>query len=492
MTLTAGLNVARSGLAVTADLTALVSRNVARASDPGATKKTGSVVTGPGGGVQLASVNRAFNASLFEKVTRATSVSAAQQAIVDALNMLDETINDPELEASPAALVGKLADALQQYSGAPHDPIRGQAVLAAAGDVVVSLNSATQLVQQVRSQADADIGDAVGRLNTLLSQFETVNRLVVEGTHRGSDVTDLLDQRDQMLTEISEYVGIRTVTRADNSMMIYTDSGVTLFETKARTVSFERTLFFSATTTGNPILVDGVPITGPTSTMTASSGRLVGLTAVRDDLAVTYQNQLDEIARGLIEIFGESDQSDPPTLPDVPGLFTYAGAPDMPPSGTVLAGLAGAISLNATVDPAQGGNLNLLRDGGIGDPGNSAYLYNTSGAAGFSGRLEQLLGGLTQERAFDPEAKAIPSGTLTRFASSSVAWLQEARKSAGEEAEYRSTLLERSKEALSKETGVNLDEEMILLLDLERTYQASTKLISTIDDMMAALIAVAG
>ena len=54
---------------------------------------------------------------------------------------------------------------------------------------------------------------------------------------------------------------------------------------------------------------------------------------------------------------------------------------------------------------------------------------------------------------------------------------------------YREMVLERTSDALSKATGVNLDEEMTLMLELERTYQASSKLISTIDSMLGSLLA---
>ena len=53
---------------------------------------------------------------------------------------------------------------------------------------------------------------------------------------------------------------------------------------------------------------------------------------MRDNAAVTYQSQLDEVARGLIDAFKETDQSGA-ALPDVPGLFTYPGAPAMPATG---------------------------------------------------------------------------------------------------------------------------------------------------------------
>src|SRR5437867_183551 len=104
MTLSIGLNAALSGLSVTADQTAVVSRNVARAGDPHASRKTANLVTLPGGGVKLASITRTSNAALFDKMLGATSDAGTQQTILDALNQLDQTINDPELDASPAAL----------------------------------------------------------------------------------------------------------------------------------------------------------------------------------------------------------------------------------------------------------------------------------------------------------------------------------------------------------------------------------------------------
>jgi flagellar hook-associated protein 1 len=363
--------------------------------------------------------------------------------------------------------------------------VLAQTAVAAAKDLANGLNAATQTVQQVRQQADGDIADSVTRLNTLLTQFETANTAIVKGTRSGADVTDQLDARDRILTAIAEEVGVRSVSRSDGDMALYTDGGVTLFDVRARAVSFERTTAFMPGVSGNAIYIDGVPLTG--GSMPAQTGRLVGLAAIRDNVAVTYQSQLDEIARGLIEAFAESDQSAIPALADAPGLFTYPGAPAMPASGVVIDGLAGSIRVSASVDPGQGGDPSLLRDGGIaGDP---AYIYNSTGGAGFADRLNDLVDGMLTARSFDPAAQAGASAALAGFSSSSVAWLQEARRSAGAEADYRTTLLERSSEALSKATGVNLDEEMTALLELERAYQASSKLIATIDSMLESLLA---
>ncbi|WAP67517.1 flagellar basal body rod C-terminal domain-containing protein [Jiella pelagia] len=49
-------------------------------------------------------------------------------------------------------------------------------------------------------------------------------------------------------------------------------------------------------------------------------------------------------------------------------------------------------------------------------------------------------------------------------------------------------MLSRAQESLSDITGINLDEEMAHLLDLERSYQASSKLISTIGEMIDSIL----
>ena len=484
--LSASLNVALSSLATTAEQTSIVSRNIARANDPTASRKSAEVITLPGYGVRLSTVNRAVDTALYNNLLSSTSIAADQNAVVAALEKLAHTVNDTELDASPAAMLQKLTDAIQQYGAAPESITAAQTAVSAAKDLANGLNDATKLVQGVRAQADADIAAAVDDLNTMLARFGEINSAIVKGKIAGSDVTDYLDQRDQLLLQISQEVGIKTMSRADGGMAIYTESGVTLFDVSARTISFQATSSYSAGTTGNAVYADGVAITGSGATMSVGSGRINGLVSVRDEIAVTYQNQLDEIARGLISAFAESDQSAVPALPDVPGLFTWSGSPALPASGTLEPGLAGDITINALADPDQGGNARLLRDGGM---GGAAYVYNASGVTAFTDRLQGLTDSLSAAQAFDPAAKLHGNTTLANFASSSAGWLEQARSSASNEADYRNTLLERSSEALNQVTGVNLDEEMTRMLELERTYQASSKLIASIDQMLQTLMA---
>jgi len=465
----------------------VVSRNIGGAQQDGYSRKNVLVATFPGNGVYVAGIQRATSTGLFYNVLKSAAASSKQDAIYNGLQKIAATtVDDPQQDHSPAAQLAKLKSALQQYATAPDNTTMAQAAVTAAKGVAASLNNATKTVQSVRADADADMATSVSTINQLLGQFQTVNTSIVKGTITGSDITDYLDQRDSILSKLSQEVGITVATRANNDTVIYTDSGVTLFETNARSVTFNRTNAYTAGTTGNAVYIDGVPVTGTSAVMPIHGGKLAGLASLRDDATVTYQNQLDEIARGLIETSAESDPRGA-GLPDIPGLFTYPGAPAIPPSGVISSGLAGSIFVNPSVDQGAGGNPNLLRDGAI--SGNPAYRYNTTGAAGFSARLQQMVDRMATNRPFDPAALAKPNANLVDFAGSSVSWLEAARKNTGDEAKYSQTLLERSAEALSNVSGVNMDDEMSFMLQIERTFSASSKLISTVDSMLKDLLA---
>ncbi len=52
-------------------------------------------------------------------------------------------------------------------------------------------------MQDVRTNADADMATSVREINTLLKQLEDLNSVIVRGTQSGADVTDAHDSRDQ-------------------------------------------------------------------------------------------------------------------------------------------------------------------------------------------------------------------------------------------------------------------------------------------------------
>ncbi|HEX2841754.1 flagellar hook-associated protein FlgK [Hyphomicrobium sp.] len=487
MSLSATLSNASSSLYVAGERTSVVSRNIANAEKAYYSRKSVEVVTIPGSGVRTSGVVRAESPVLFRQVLSSSSSTATYQAQVETLDFLDSTINDVELDASPAALINKFLSALQNYSAQPQSELASKAAVRSAADLANGLNSAASTVRKARTEADSGVQASVDRVNSLLDQFQTVNDYIVKGTLSGSDVTDYMDQRDEILANLSNEVGIRTVSRGNNDMAVYTDSGVTLFDRVPRKLEFVGSGNMTPGLPGNAVYIDGVPVTGANATMPLQSGRIVGLVQARDDISLSYEAQIDEMARVLVTAFAESDQTGGGG-PDVPGLFTYTGASGIPPDGVLISGLASALRVNPNVDPDKGGVATRLRDGGISDPLSPQYVYNTDGSASYTNRIDELINKMGANYTFDPAAKLTSDASLTDYSATSVGWLEEQRKVADDGLQYQSTLYQRSFDSFTRITGVNLDEELSLMLELERSFQTSSKLISVVDSMYSALI----
>lgn len=501
MSLSTAFNILNSSFNATAAQTAITARNIANVNTPGYSRKSQPVQTSTNGGVATDPVGRAANAALLEQLNASTAAAATQQAILDALKQLSATVAvDTSTSAadgafangrSPSALMANLQSALQTFATSPSDQTSAAAVVTAATHLTDTLNAATAAVGQIRMTADDNMRDDVARLNDLLTQFGKANASVVAGLKSGADVTDAMDARDTLLTKISAIVGTTATTDSNGSMSIHTDSGVTLFQGEPRNVTFAPTPSLLAGAQGAPVVADGVPITGPSAPMAIQSGSLAGNAMLRDGIAPNYQKQLDEISKALISAFSETDQSATPTKPSLAGLFTIPGASSLADALTSQ-NISARIAVNANVDPARGGDPVLIRDGAIAAPNDPSYNMNPTSASGFSAGIDNLLSQFDAPRAFDPTSGVAGNASLSGFAAASVSWLQGQYQQTSAQSDYQSTLATQAGAALSNATGVNLDDEMNTMLNLENSYSATAKLLTTVNGMFNSLLAVIG
>lgn len=480
MSLSLALNTARSSLSATSTQIDATARNIANAGQAGASRKIAVTTTIASGGAYVVSVSRATDSALYGRMIGATSASAGSQALLDGLDRLKEGVGDPTGDTSLSARLGALGNALGQFANAPDDPALGARTVTAAQDMASALSNAAAAVHTVRTDADAGMARSVARVNDLLQRFGVENDAVVKGTASGADVTDAQDRRDSVLASLAEEMGVTSVARGNGDMVLYTDGGATLFETRPRTVSFQTTPVLTAGMAGRAVMVDGVSVTGADAAMPLRTGRIAGLAELRDRTAPTFETQLDGIAKGLVDAFAESDTSGA-GLPAKAGLFT-AGSADLTAGAT---GLAARLAVNPAVDPAQGGTPALLRDGGI---NGAAYQANAGGAASFGTRLQAQSDALAAVRDFDPSARIPSRSSVADFATASTGWLEGQRQTVSATADSEKALLSHASDALSNATGINMDDEYARQLDLERSYQASSKLIGVINSLYDALL----
>lgn len=484
--ISSALSNAISGLLVSSGQTAVVSRNITKANDENYSREISTTSTGASGAAKLDPTQRAADKKLLAAFLQSTSISSGQSTLLDAITQLSNTVGDVQDDGSIAWSVNQFQQKLQATEADPGNTTLASQAIASAKTLASALKSASQVTQNVRNDADAGIATSVANINDLLQQFQKLDNSIAGNSLDPDSRAAAMDARDAILKKLSAEIGIQTVTRPDNSTAIYTDGGVTLFDKSPRTLTFVASSSLAPGVAGAPVYADGVQITGANSPMPSKSGNLVAYAQVRDQIAPTYQNQLDEIARALVTSFSETDQSASPSLPDATGLFSYSGSPAVP-GPSLSAGLASQIKVNAAFDPTVGGNIKLLRDGGA---NGAAYSYNASNSAGFQARLQSLVQSLGQAQSFSTATQLPTSNTILGLATASAGWVESTRSDADSKSTNAQAAQTRTKAALLSTTGVNLDLEMSTMLNLEKSYQAAAKVLTTVNQMMSDLMQV--
>ncbi|BCH53318.1 flagellar hook-associated protein FlgK [Agrobacterium vitis] len=484
MSLSSTMNTATTSLGNTGVQSQVLSKNIANSQTEGYVKRDAATISTSTGGAQVVTT-RNEDAVLQKQMLSGQSQAEGQDTLNTGLDQLKALLGGNDYESSPSTYINKLRDAMQSYAAQPSELSLAETAVSAAQDVATSINNTAEGISNVRAQADDAIKDDVNKLNDLLSQFETVNQSVVKATATGNDPNDALDQRDKLVSDISKIVGVSSVKRDNNDMALYTNDGTVLFDKQPRTVTFDSTGAYGASTEGNSVYIDGVPVKAGTGGNTTAEGSIAANLQIRDSIAPQMQQQLDETSRSLIKMFSETEPSTKDN--DMPGLFTWEDG-TTPEDGTLVSGISESFKVNSAYVTAEDGDPTLLRDGGA---NGSNYTWNTTEGVSYSELLDDLVTGFEDERDFDSSAGLGDTSNVLDYASNSVGWLESYRSTADSANETKSALSQRATEAYQNKTGVNLDEELSKMLDIEQSYKASTKLMNAVDEMLKSLLEIA-
>ena len=195
----------------------------------------------------------------------------------------------------------------------------------------------------------------------------------------------------------------------------------------------------------------------------------------RDVDVPAFNAQVDALARDLVERF-QDPAVDPTLLPTDAGMFTDSGAFFSVANEN---GLAGRLALNALVDPDQGGNAWTLRDGL-----NAAV----QGPAGLNVTLRNLEAALQNTRAPSANLGITASMSASGFASELTSQAAFSSARADEDAAFSTAELSSLKEAETSRIGVDSDEQMQRLLEIEKAYAANARVMSVIDGLLGQLL----
>lgn len=453
-----------------------------------------------GTGVDFSDINRAREPFLDGQFRDQNQSLGDWQVQEDTLVRIEQIINEPSDTG--------MRSVLDDFWNSWHDLANQPDNLTARSVVMENSVTLTNMFGDAATKLDnleSDIKDSINiktyDLNTKLNQVAELNGEIFRIEQLGDNANDLRDQRDLITDEISKITNINVVE---------TNRGYTISTGGTQLVS------------GNTaIQLD--PNALPTD---IKGGELHGYLASLGHVD-TYRAQIDQMAKGLAE--GEFTLTIPAgsvipegtTLTNLDGTtVTYSGANRTLTSDVTVKvkGVNGLHQLGYTLqEPAKAGeqffttkdgssnftadniqvNPNIVKDVRNIAASNSTYIASTA-----SGDVEKVLKGNNQVAVwigqmrnttltFDNSTSASAvngEGSIDDMYRSMVGRLGVQTNEATRQAENQKVLVDQVEMNRQSVSGVSLDEEMANLIKYQHAYNASARMLTTIDEMLDKVI----
>jgi flagellar hook-associated protein 1 len=307
------LSTSVSGLIAFQQALDVTSNNVANAATPGYDLETANFAEAPGqassigyvgNGVDVSSVTRAYSALLAAQVNSSQASYASFNTLGTQASQIDNMLSDSSTGLT--ATLQSFVNSLQTLASSPSTTASGQAVLSQAQALVQQLQSYDSQLSQAGSQLESQISTNVTEINTLASQIASLNGEIADQSGSGQTPNQLMDQRDQLVSELSQYVGVSTVAQGNGETNVYIGSGQALVtgNTAQQLATIPNAYNASEYDIG---LVNGNTTVDITSEV--SGGSLGGLLATRTQVLDPTQNALGQLSVALATLANQQQQS---------------------------------------------------------------------------------------------------------------------------------------------------------------------------------------
>jgi len=281
----------------------VTSNNVANASTPGYDRETVNLTEAIpqsngaatiGAGVVVSGIDRAFSQAAANQLNTSQSSLGQLNALQSYANQIDNLFG---------TTAGGLSTALQNFYSAfsdvatnPTSTASRQALLGQAQSVASSFQNASGELNSLNTDVNSRITADVTQINSIAKAISTLNNQIVTGTAQngGQQPNELLDQRDQLVSSLSQLVNISTTTDTNGALNVFVGNGQPLVLQGQVT---------GLTTVANQFNATQLEIGNTASSAVISSnitgGDLGGLLSARSQVINPALNSLGQIATAL-------------------------------------------------------------------------------------------------------------------------------------------------------------------------------------------------
>lgn len=428
----------------------VVQSNVTNASTPGYARQRQSMAALPFdldrglvGGVASAGTSGSRSPYAERTVWRQQHLAGAADERAMQLARLE-----PVFSIDPAQGVGgaltRFFQAASALSVTPNDTSAREHLLQQADRVAGAFQHTSAGLSETLASTDRGIQGQLNDIHAIADQIQQLN-LQFKQDYRAQSDAGLDAQLHQLLESLAGKVDYTMLRASDGSVTVLAGGQTPL-------VIGERVYRLSAEPGGSGIQL--LDYDGNDITTQLNGGRLASLLELRNQTLPGYQQGLDRLAQRFAEEVNAvlANGVDMNGNPPAQGLFSFdlaAGA-----ARTLRAGGVTAAELALAGASAPGGNANAL-----------------------------ALAALDQQRLVDGATFAQSYGALAGR-------LGRDLNGAREASDVQNQLSAQAREIRDELSRVNLDEEAIVLMELQRSYQATARIVTAVDEMMETLMGI--
>jgi len=278
--------------------------NIANANVDGYSRQSAVLATSPGQftgagffgrGVDVVTVSRAHNEFLTRETTNAKSLAAMDSARLTQLQRLEGVFQPGESGLGFAAT--ELFNAMVDLGSQPADGATRQVVLARASDLAQRFNEAGSALDTAQRGVTAELKSSVADINRLAQGIATSNQRIAALQGAGQPANDLLDERDRLISQLSEQVQVTRIDANDGTVGIFIGGGQRLvLGTQAVSLSVMQDAqdpsrsAVAVSDGGKPRALDGTGLGG---------GKLAGLLRYQNEDLVDGRNLVGQLAAAV-------------------------------------------------------------------------------------------------------------------------------------------------------------------------------------------------
>ena len=298
------INSAMSGLSAAQAALNTASNNISSYNVTGYTRQTtvlsasNSTLTGGGwvgNGVYVSGVQREYDSFITNQLRTAQNQSSALNTRYQQMSKIDDVLSGTTNNLSTT--MQGFFTSLQTLVSNAEDPAARQTVLGKADGLVNQFKVNDQYLRDQDKQINITIGTSVDQINNYAKQIANLNDQIskLTGVGAGASPNNLLDQRDQLVSELNQIIGVEVSVQDGGTYNVSFGNGYNLVQgsTFSQLSAVKSSADPSRTTVA---FVDEAAGSVEIPEKLLTNGSLGGLLTFRTEELDTARNTLNQLA----------------------------------------------------------------------------------------------------------------------------------------------------------------------------------------------------